>query len=196
MKSVIIIAIAFVLLIPLTVFAEPYITTLEDTGVDIFTDKIFYEIGGDVTLGIRIDSERFPETQQVGVSIWDIHNDRRIVYFDVNPQETYYYNYTLDEAFSGEVKVEAHTGDRNIRDWWDEYYFYVGVDNMSNNVIQETNPVDYVYLNSKGEIGPEYAPEEIQAREEIENLCINIKELQVPPETTRLMNIKLDKILK
>jgi len=168
-----------------------YVTTVKDTGVDIFTDKTFYEIGGDVSLGIRIDPERFTEIQSVGVTIWDIHYDRRALHFDVSPQETYYYNYTLDESFSGEVKVEAHTGDRNIRDWWDEHYFYVGVKNISNDdlvhprlglgdVIQETNPEDYVYLNSKGEVGPEYSPEEIQAREEIENTCLSIREPEVP----------------
>lgn len=191
LKPVIIIAIAFVLLIPITVFAEPYVATVKDTGVDIFTDKIFYEIGGDVILGITLDPEKFVETEQVGVTIWDIHNDRRSLYFDVNPQENYYYSYTLDESFSGEVKVEVHAGDRNVRDWWDEYYFYVGVDDVSNddlvhariglgNVIQETNPPDYVYLNSMGGIGSEYTSEEIQARAEIPFSC-NIDEPQIDP---------------
>jgi len=186
MKPVIIIAIAFVWLIPLNVFGAHQIMTLSDTGIDIFTDKVHYEIGDTVKIGMRADSEKFGETATITVRFWDGIHDSKSVQFNVITTETLYHEYTLDDSWIGEAKIYAISS-VDQRKWWDEYFFFVGIPNPTDDDFyqqrmhgtdghwsnQETNPAGYYIFNTLNDPNAK-SDAEIQAREEIENPCSKI----------------------
>ncbi len=193
LKILIIIAIAFVLLVPVNVFAEGIpMYTISDTGIDIFTDKLHYEIGDVVKVGIRADPEKFDDVTTIGITFWDKHYAMRSEQFRVTPSETLYHEYTLDDSFSGEAKLLAITHDEDERKWWDEYFFFVGVPNPTDEDFtqqrnwdghwskQETNPEGYYIFGALSD--PDVKSNvEIQAREEIQNPC-TFPEPQPAPE--------------
>ena len=192
MKSVIIIAIAFVLLIPSIVFAdEMYMYTISDTGIDIFTDKVHYSTGETIKLSIRADTAQFNDEAIIGITTWDSHKKYESEQFRVTPGQTLIHEIVLDDGWDGQIKMYAkasHTEICNV--CWDEYYFFVDVSNPTDEDFshteyawsnQETNPKGY-YLYA-GLADPDAKSDaEIQAREEILDPCTNIREPQVPAE--------------
>jgi len=156
---------------------------LSKYGIDVFTDKTKYEIGSTVEIGIRIDPDRYKSTQNIELQIWDaLHTKHQL---KVSPQKTFTFEYSVDESFIGEVKVYATVSTQGGF-FKDEYFFFVGIPNPTSEDLihmrsfgvnyyeQESNPEDYIPF---GEGDTEEMSEvEKQAREEIPNPCINIRE--------------------
>ena len=165
---------------------------VSDTGVDIFTDKVHYEIGDTVKIGIQVDPNRFQGETSVGFSFHGLSYSES---FTIIPGEVFYTEYTFDDSFRGEVQVDARVSGIVDKCFCkDQYFFFVGVPNPTPEDFlhqriwghgghwsnQKTNPEGYYSYgalsdpNAKSDV-------EIQAKEEIPYPC-NVPEPQVPTE--------------